>query len=108
MAPPMAAAHRIQEPSRGSKLSLGSRADRGDDALPSPATCDDECQRDKDDLKAQEDMADAAWAMFAATLVGTLLTGMGVVLVYLNLREARVVSGEAKKSSDAATLMARR
>jgi len=71
-------------------------------SLGAAQNCDDECQRNKNDLKAQESMADAAWAMFFATLIGTLLTGMGVILVYLNLREARVVSGEAKKSSDAA------
>lgn len=68
--------------------------------------CDDECQHNKRDLKAQEGMADAAWAMFALSVFGTCLTGIGVVFVYLNLREARVVSAEAKKSSDAAVVMA--
>lgn len=68
--------------------------------------CDEECQHNKNDLNAQENMADAAWAMFAASVVGSLLTGVGVVLVYLNLREARTVSSEAKRSSDAAVQMA--
>lgn len=77
-------------------------SDGGTRQFSSTKDCDDECQRYKDDLNAQQSMANAAWAMFYLSIFGVILTGIGVVLVYWNLQEAQIVSAEAKRTADAA------
>lgn len=59
------------------------------------------------DLEAQQDMAEWAFAMFAASLLGVLITGAATYYVAMTLNETRVMAGEAKRSSDAAITMAK-
>ena len=54
------------------------------------------------DLIAQRSMSAAAWWMVACTIVSVLVSTLAVVLVSLNLREARLVTKEAKRSADMA------
>lgn len=56
-------------------------------------------QATNEDLQAQQDMAFWAMVMAFITFVTTIVTGIGVWLVVLNLKEARVVSGHAAQSN---------
>jgi len=53
------------------------------------------------DLKAQQEMADWALAMFFATGVGVLVTFAGVIYVAMTLHETRRMSAEAAKATAA-------
>ena len=61
-----------------------------------------EQQRAQDDLKAQQDMAKWAKFMFWAATAETLVTLVGVILVWLTLNATWAAKGEAKRAADAA------
>lgn len=63
-------------------------------------------ERDQQDLNAQQQMAEWAFLMLIVTaVIGSLsliMTGVGIVLVYLNLKEARIITVQSIRSADAA------
>lgn len=61
-----------------------------------------EHERAEQDLSAQREMADWAEKMLWASLLGTLVTGVGVVYVALTLGEARATTTAALKAADEA------
>lgn len=65
-----------------------------------------EAQTAQKDLAAQRGMELWAMSMFWAAVASVIATSIGIVLVWLNLQEARIVSAEATKSSNAAVRMA--
>lgn len=60
---------------------------------------DDEIQRR--DLKAQESMANAAWAMFWSATMQVALGGLSIYLIFLTWRETRRTLTEAEKATKA-------
>jgi len=68
-------------------------------------------QKDQEDLYAQKQMADWAWWMVILTMAigvpSICLTGFGIWLVYLNLREAQHITIEAIKHTQVAEQTAR-
>lgn len=78
-------------------------------AAPAAKECDDACERDKADLQAQKDMANAAWAMLWIALASVILTAIGVGLLAATLSETRnagrsaaAILGHTKRQADAA------
>ena len=70
------------------------------------AECDAACQREKDDLDAQRQMARAAWAMFIVAALGLLITAAGVFLIYRTLihtKAAAVAARDMVKQGEEAT-----
>jgi hypothetical protein len=59
------------------------------------------------DLKAQQEMAEWALAMFFATAGGVLITFAGVVYVAMTLHETRRMSAEAAKATSASEVAAK-
>jgi hypothetical protein len=60
--------------------------------------CNEACQRNKEDLRAQQDMADAAWRMVLLGLCSLALTVVGVFLVWRTLVHTRAAAIAAREA----------
>lgn len=72
--------------------------------------CDAACQREIEDLSAQKEMARAAWAMFLATIVGVIIGGASLFLIWRTVvyaREAAQAARDAVGEAERATAAAR-
>lgn len=61
--------------------------------------CDDACQRDKDDLQAQQNMANAAWAMVIATAASIIVTVGSLWLIWRTLYWSKETFREARNTT---------
>lgn len=62
----------------------------------------DEDERERRDLKAQEDMADWAQAMFWAAFAQAILSAVGIVLIFVTFKEARRAADSGDRMAEEA------